>query len=309
VLAVAYAQASVDVPDRARAMSDAARREANLTLKLDPHDAGAYAILSDLEAPDDYRSREAILLRGMKFGTHPKQPVGALYSYEATLLSDVGRMREALAVQLIAHATDEWGPPKTAQLARAYANVGNLSAARSWIQKGVQTWPNHSGVRRVRQYIAGFYEQPSVALPMFENLDAQRLPDDRQGSVWRSFIEARSARSPSATESVIRGIRNAADQNKISLENETMMMAALGEHAQAIAAVNRALDNGKRVEPWFLFTPVARSLRQDVGFVDLAARLGLIKYWRDTRKWPDFCADASARSECSPQLLAAIKSR
>ena len=48
LLAAAYAEASdsIDVPDRAQAMSDAARREANLTLKLDPQDAGAYAILS-----------------------------------------------------------------------------------------------------------------------------------------------------------------------------------------------------------------------------------------------------------------------
>ena len=51
LLAAAYAEAAenVDVPDRARAMNDAARREANLTLKLDPEDAGAYAVLSGLE--------------------------------------------------------------------------------------------------------------------------------------------------------------------------------------------------------------------------------------------------------------------
>ena len=74
VLASAYAEAadSIDVPDRARAMNDAARREANLTLKLDPEDAGAYAILSELEPRYDYRAREAILLRGIKIRKTPK---------------------------------------------------------------------------------------------------------------------------------------------------------------------------------------------------------------------------------------------
>ena len=51
VLAAAYAEASerIDIPDRAQAMKEAARREANLTLKLDPADAGAYVILAALE--------------------------------------------------------------------------------------------------------------------------------------------------------------------------------------------------------------------------------------------------------------------
>lgn len=314
VLAEAYAEAgrSIDVPNRAEAMNVAARREANLTLALDPQDAGAYAILSELswfEAPYDFRAEEAILLRGIKFGRHPKEPLGALSSYEAQLLSNVGRLREALSVQLVAHATDEWGAPKTAQLARVYANLGNLPEARRWIEKGVEIWPNHSGVRRTQQYIVGFYEKPSEALANFDRLDAGTSADEKQGIVWRTFIEARSAHSPTSTASAIRDIREAADQNKISPENEIMMIAALGEPAQAIEAANLALDNHQRLEPWFLFTPVARSMRQDRGFVDLAARLGLIKYWRETGKRPDFCIDAANRSECSSQLLSAIKPR
>jgi len=85
-----------------------------------------------------------------------------------------------------------------------------------------------------------------------------------------------------------------------------MMLAALGETKQAIDFANSVLDH-QQLEPWFLFTPVTRNLRQDPGFVPLASRLGLIKYWRETGKRPDFCTDPAARSECSPQLLAALK--
>ena len=46
-------------------MRDAARREAKLTLKLDPEEAGAYAVLSALVPRSDYRAQEAILLRGI----------------------------------------------------------------------------------------------------------------------------------------------------------------------------------------------------------------------------------------------------
>ena len=307
VLAVAYREASesVDDRDRAQAMKDAARREANLTLKLDPQDAGAYVILSELEAHDDYRSKEAILLRGMQFAKHPKQPLGALYSSEATLLSSVGRLREALSSQLVAHATDEWGAPKTAQLARRYANMGNLPAARNWIQKGVRIWPNHSGIRRAQRYIVGFYEQPLDALAIFDRLEAQNSTDENDGLVWRTFIEARSARDPRTTALAIRKIREAADQKEISRETEVMMIAGLGEPRLALETANIALANEEQLDPWFLFAPVTRNMRQDPGFLDLAARLGLIEYWRETGRRPDFCTDRAR--ECSPQLLAAMK--
>jgi hypothetical protein len=174
------------------------------------------------------------------------------------------------------------------------------------IEKAIQIWPSHSGVRTVRQYIAGFYEQPSAALAAFDLLDAQVSPDE-SNAVWRSVVEAKAARSKEVTEAAILRIREAADQNNISRETEIMMLAALGETRQAIEAANSALDH-QPLQAWFLFAPVTRNLRQDPGFVPLAARMGLIKYWRETGKRPDFCTDRTSRSECSPQLLAALRS-
>jgi DNA-binding winged helix-turn-helix (wHTH) protein/TolB-like protein len=306
VLAVAYVTASerINVPDRAQAMKEAARREANLTLELDPADAGAYVVLSWLEPT--YRGREAWLLRGMKHARHPKSPLGALYSSEAALLSDVGRLREAISSQQVAHATDEWGAPKTAQLARAHANSGNLPAAKAAIQKGVQRWPNHSGVRRVQRYIAGFYEQPSEALAIFDAMDAQASSGENENEIWRSFVKAKTARSGRLRAETAVRIREAAGQEKISRENEILMLAALGETRQAMEAANSALLH-KRFDSWILFAPVTRSLRQDPGFVGLASRMGLLDYWRETGKRPDFCTNPAMRSECSPQLLAALK--
>jgi TolB-like protein/tetratricopeptide (TPR) repeat protein len=308
LLAAAYAEAAfaVGVPDRARAMNEAARREAELTLKMDPQDAGAYAVLSGLSAADDYRGQEAILLRGIKFARHPKQPLAALYSYEGLLLGDVGRLREALSFQMVAQAKDEWGPARTTKLAVIHANMGNLGAARNAIQKAVQFWPNHPGVWRWQQYIAGFYEPPSEALRVLKLLDAHSSLHE-SNEIWRAFIEAKAAHSRQSTEAASLKIRAAADRRTISRENEIMMLAGLGETTQAIEVANAILDHQK-LEPWFLFTPVTQNLWRDAGSVPLAARLGLIKYWRETGERPDFCAGAAARTECSMQLQAALKS-
>ena len=305
-LAAAYAWAAEMTNDRDRAQNlrDATRREAALTLKLDPEDAGVYVILSGLVAPYDHRAREAILLRGVKFARHPKQPLAGLYSYEGLLLGDVGRLREALSFQLVAHAKDEWGPARTTKLVDIYATMGNLASANDALQRAVQFWPNHPGVWKRQQYIAGFYEQPSAALAVFNQLDA-RSSLHASNATWRSFIEAKAGRPALAAEATNHKIREAADRGIISRENEIMMLAALGQTKQAIDVANSLLDNRQPLETWFLFTPVTRALRLDPGFVPLASRLGLIQYWRETGKWPDFCTDRTP--ECSPQLLAAIR--
>ena len=310
VLAVAYVQAAehITIPNRAQEMNDAARREANLTLKLDPEDAGAYAVLSWLEPTYDYRSQEEILLRGIKSARHPKEPLGALHSYQGTLLTNVGRLREALSYQLIAHATDEWGPPKTAKLVRIYANLENMPSARNWLQKAIQRWPHHSAVRSIWRYFAGFHEEPADGLAMIKAIDTQVTTDRDENAVWRTFVEAKAANSAQLTRATIRRIREAADQGEISRETEVMMLAGLGETKQAIAAAHLALDRHQQLEPRFLFTPIARNIRQDPGFVRLAARMGLINYWRETGKRPDFCTNRSTRNECGPELLSALKS-
>jgi DNA-binding winged helix-turn-helix (wHTH) protein/TolB-like protein len=310
ILSAAYQWAAdgINIPERAQTMRDAAQSEANLTLKLDPRDAGAYAVLSGLEyerQPYNYRPAEEILLRGIKFAKHPKQPLAALYSYEGLLLGNVGRLREAQSFQMVAQAADEWGAPRTTKLAFSYANMGNLTAARTTLQKAVQFWPNHPGVWRWQQYVAGFYEKPSDALGIFKLLDAHGSLHE-SNAIWRTFIEAKAAHSEQVTGKASLKIRAAADQGTISRENEIMMLAALGDPKLAIDVANSVLDRGE-LEPWFLFTPVTRNLRQDPGFVPLASRLGLIKYWRETGKRPDFCTNPAVRSECSPQLLAALK--
>jgi hypothetical protein len=158
----------------------------------------------------------------------------------------------------------------------------------------------------VRQYVAGFYEQPAAALKIFDSLDAQASPDE-SNAIWRSYIEARATHSAKVTGEVIRRIRLAADHGIIPRETEIMMVAGLGEPKQAMDQANSALGH-QRLDSWFLFTPITRNLRQDPGFLPLASRMGLISYWRETGKWPDFCTDPAQRTECTPQLLAALKS-
>ena len=165
-----------------------------------------------------------------------------MYQYESLLLRNVGRLREALSFQLVAQATDEWSPSKMARLASDYANMGNMTAARNVLNRALQRWPNHSGVRTAQRHIIGFYEKPSQALAVFKT-----LPDDGSTAIWRNFAEAKAAHSGPVTEAAIPRIREAADEGKMTRETEITMMADLGETKQAVEAANSALDRGQEL--------------------------------------------------------------
>jgi hypothetical protein len=47
-----------------------------------------------------------------------------------------------------------------------------------------------------------------------------------------------------------------------------------------------------------LFIPLTAPLRRDPRFMKLAARLGLVDYWRTSAHWPDFCSDPTLPYNC-----------
>ena len=57
--------------------------------------------------------------------------------------------------------------------------------------------------------------------------------------------------------------------------------------------------------PAIFFYPSTTSLRQDRRFMPLAARLGLIDYWRASGQWPDFCAEPGLPYDCKAEAAKA----
>ena len=61
--------------------------------------------------------------------------------------------------------------------------------------------------------------------------------------------------------------------------------------------------------PHYLFLPDGVALRRDPRFIALAARLGLVDYWRSTGKWPDFCAEPGLPYDCKAQAAKVMQVR
>ena len=52
---------------------------------------------------------------------------------------------------------------------------------------------------------------------------------------------------------------------------------------------------------YVLFRPWMAGIRRDRRFMLLANRLGLVRYWRTSGKWPDFCADPQLTYNCKAE--------
>jgi hypothetical protein len=55
------------------------------------------------------------------------------------------------------------------------------------------------------------------------------------------------------------------------------------------------------IEKDALFRPDFAGVRADPRFLQVAARLRLVRYWRDSGYWPDFCTREQLRYDCKAE--------
>ena len=50
-----------------------------------------------------------------------------------------------------------------------------------------------------------------------------------------------------------------------------------------------------------IFRPAFREVHRDPRFIQVAEHLGLLKYWRTTNEWPDFCFQPDLPYDCKAE--------
>jgi TolB-like protein len=143
--ALARAAAAAPISERPRLL-DEVRREATTALRLDPQNGEAYALIAVVTAPLAWASRERLLSSGL--AADPNS--WAVPSSYATLLADVGRSREALAMQQRGVAAAPYWARGHALLARRLADVGRLDEARAELARAARLWPDDPDVIRIQ---------------------------------------------------------------------------------------------------------------------------------------------------------------
>lgn len=250
-----------------------------------------YVAKAVLRSPIDFWGIFQTLDEGIK--RHPDNAI--LYRARGIYLMYVGRMNDAVTDSARAVDLNALSPGSQQSLASAYAYAGNPSAGFAQLKRAEQLWPGARTIVYARYRLNLRYGDPKEALAL---LNSWMFGGPLQ-SEQAAFLQARLDPTPSNIQRAI------AEDRKIYLQYPDF----IGQIVQTLAQFGRkdeVLDilmnykggeqSGLAAE--VLFRPALRDVWRDPRSMAAAAHLGLLRYWKRSGNWPDFCSDPSLPYNC-----------
>jgi DNA-binding winged helix-turn-helix (wHTH) protein/tetratricopeptide (TPR) repeat protein len=256
-----------------------AHAEAQRALELDPAATAAHVALGEImDTKRNFEESERHFQRAMEIDPADKR---ALDRY-AQLLRQVGRVGAAREL----YGRLSTGPGPLIQGAFLQAASGNEVAAAQLLDRLAVIRP--SWERGARYTVTAFWTAPAAALsklPQF--LDSEEPRDIRCLETHLKTLNAPAAqRRPGLSP----------DCEAFAVDWRVRMLARQGDVNGAYETIKQ-LPNSRSFYA-FLFYPEMKAFRHDKRFMPLADSLGLVKYWRETNQWPDFCAEPDLPYDC-----------
>jgi DNA-binding winged helix-turn-helix (wHTH) protein/TolB-like protein len=282
-------------PEQAAALRREAESEAHKALALDPKSPDAYLGLAQLLPPTDWAGREKLLRQGV--AGDPDWPFtnGVL----GLMLADTGRLEDAIGYLQKAVASDlqiqfdasngvlQCGSGQFEPMTSQLVDASKLEARYSWVGYTL---------RRCLKYARRWADLRAMAMsPPSQPLERM----DPRSSIYDIYLVAEASGKPAD----IARARNAAlaaasSGNVTAIGNAIEALSVLGFVDDAFAAANRYTPSGCGCEHSILFFTLTAPMRRDSRFMQLAARLGLVDYWRTSGHWPDFCSEPGLPYDC-----------
>jgi tetratricopeptide (TPR) repeat protein len=272
-----------------------AQAEADRALALDPHDADAYVAKYLLAPASDWAGQEAILRKAV--AVNPDWPHAN--GFLGLTLAATGRLREA--VDYLQRATTEDRPGQNWEGASAIelAAVGRVSDADAEYAEMLRYWPDSPDDWYPRDIVRVAEHRWDDLLAVLDEPVASKVLDPATLARAREYVEAAKTRAPAALQAARRDYIAAAGDGP-SLVVSISVLSDLGfvDDAFALAARYQPGQSLTGMRSDFLFLPATAPMRRDPRFLQLAGRIGLLQFWRQTGKWPDFCAEPSLPYVC-----------
>jgi TolB-like protein len=302
--------------NRAEALA-LARREAEASLRLGPHEGSAYLAALFVVAPGNWAERISIAREGMEIDPQYTR----LENNLAGLLLAVGATKDAVSGAKRARAEEPLSPVRPPFLARMLLASGDIGEMDSVLDAHEQVWPNDASAAGMRLRVAQWRADPDEADVL---LTRQAPPGSAAAAslgiaVERALIDARRSGREADMEEVARLCSSVADEVLKHPPASACLFAGgvLGRPNISIAAAEfllpRIHNSPDGEDAWLLlsepdgdshanelFMPWMVPVRADPRIIDVFERMGLLDYWKSTGKWPDFCeTEIAAQRVCS----------
>lgn len=262
----------------------ALRNDIATARKLDPQMAEATLAEVSLTSVNDLVKRMELEDRAKQ--SSPDNPV--VLRDRADMLRSVGRMGDALDDAQRAVKLDPLSPTMHASYLYSLAFTGQIDGARQELQQIKRLWPGSSTAQDMDFEFNLRFGDPAKALPYSQSRGLKGLT---------LFLEARS--DPTKVDSYVSWLLNRKDVD----------VGRLGVMIQGLATFHREQDLYRVLLSWpqqtqfaamgdIWFRPALHEFRRDPRFIRFASRTPLLRYWRTTGNWPDFCYEPGLPYDC-----------
>jgi tetratricopeptide (TPR) repeat protein len=291
-------------PGEASAAVQRADRAARAALAVDSEEPNARLALVTLQRSTlDLATNEDRLREILASAANNISVMGSLWA----LLVSVGRSRDALALVERANVVEPLAASCHYPKAQLLWILGRTAEADRVIDRAIQYWPEHGGVRFARFTIYAYTGRPRAALAMLDAGKMKPIYGSDAESLWRVSLAALDQRSPASIAAARSANLDAAKQNPGLTAQAVLVLSALGEVDAAFDIANELLlfrhpvesrpqagpaklpvkSTSWRFAPW-LFTPPAEPKRADPRFIALCDGSGLTDYWHKRGIRPDY---------------------
>jgi hypothetical protein len=295
-LALSRAWIAEGLEDGSPSAYDPALRSARQTIavarKLNPESAMSYDAEYHLVSNDTFRGLQ-ILQQGARINPDD----GRIQMHLSEVFQAVGRMSDSVQAAQRAIELEPDSPFSRYQYILALVYSGQFSKAKSEIGEARNKWPNDYTINLADFVFQARYGDPRAAMQL---LPRAVNASDSDLALYRRVIAARLNPTKPGIDDAIAALaaRWSADPPQ---RNEVLI--ALGNFGR-VDEVYRLLEDPSFqpfVQRAVLFRPDFAGVRADPRFMQIAARLGLVRYWRQTGYWPDFCTNERLRYDCKTE--------
>jgi tetratricopeptide (TPR) repeat protein len=188
-------------------------------------------------------------------------------------------------------------PYARSQYILALVYSGEFSKAKVDIAEARKKWPSDSAIDFADFSYQFRYGDPRAALGLLPRITNS---SDADMAPYRKVIAARLDPTAAKVDEAIAALKDRWS-SKPSMRNEILL--ALGNFGRVDEAYQMLQDPAFQpfIESATLFRPDFAAVRADPRFMQIAARLGLVRYWRQTGFWPDFCSSEQLHYDCKSE--------
>jgi len=246
-------------------------------------------------AHNDWRRSLTLLDRAI--AADPNQAM--FYAARSLALQSVGRMRDAIADADRAVQLDPLSPTAAAYRIDALMYGGRLANAKDDIARASKIWPTNRDIRAADLGYSMRYGDPRHADQLVSKVMSS-FPDEVNVTARKTLI-ARENPTPANVQDAVNIWRAAMEGKAFHGAATTHYMLTLGTFGKMDEAWSLVADPKARplILPQTFFRPEFESMRAEPRFMALAAQYGLVRYWRSSGHWPDFCDEV--RYDCKTE--------